>query len=175
MSSLTIYDPAMNWVQYEVEVVVDGTAPECPNGTATGEQFPVAVKSFGELPSGLPCVDLQSGIEQHSEAVGDLAGNEDTMPLHNKSDGSKAWTYTTVSGGEDGAMVWSSVGIDVATNTVYASTGNGVDEGHINVPSPLAPSFIALDKNTGDLVWESALPGRRPAGRKLFIHWRFMR
>jgi len=47
----------------------------------------------------------------------------------------------------------------VVGDLVYASTGNGVDEGHVNVPSPLAPSFIALDKNTGELVWESAAPG----------------
>jgi outer membrane protein assembly factor BamB len=42
---------------------------------------------------------------------------------------------------------------------VYASTGNGVDEGHINIPSPLAPSFVAVDATSGALVWENALPG----------------
>src|SRR5262245_39965804 len=42
---------------------------------------------------------------------------------------------------------------------LYTTTGNGVDEGHINIPSPLAPSFIALNKNTGKLVWENADPG----------------
>jgi outer membrane protein assembly factor BamB len=41
---------------------------------------------------------------------------------------------------------------------LYATTGNGVDEGHINIPSPDAPSFIALDAATGKLVWESSLP-----------------
>jgi outer membrane protein assembly factor BamB len=38
-------------------------------------------------------------------------------------------------------------------------TGNGVDEGHINVTSVRAPSFIAVDKNTGKVAWESDLPG----------------
>ncbi|MEM9553112.1 MAG: PQQ-binding-like beta-propeller repeat protein [Acidobacteriota bacterium] len=47
----------------------------------------------------------------------------------------------------------------VIGDLVYISTGNGVDEGHINVPSPLAPSFLALNKNTGELVWENADPG----------------
>jgi outer membrane protein assembly factor BamB len=42
---------------------------------------------------------------------------------------------------------------------VYVTTGQGVDEGHINVPTPLAPSFLAINKKTGELVWESALPG----------------
>ncbi|HSF39418.1 MAG TPA: PQQ-binding-like beta-propeller repeat protein [Thermoanaerobaculia bacterium] len=43
-------------------------------------------------------------------------------------------------------------------DVIYTVTGNGVDEGHINIPSPTSPSFIALDKNTGKLLWESALP-----------------
>jgi outer membrane protein assembly factor BamB len=47
----------------------------------------------------------------------------------------------------------------VVGDLLFTVTGNGVDEGHINVPSPLSPSFIALDKNSGELVWESALPG----------------
>jgi outer membrane protein assembly factor BamB len=47
----------------------------------------------------------------------------------------------------------------VIGDILFTVTGNGVDEGHINIPSPTAPSFIALDKNTGKLLWESALPG----------------
>jgi outer membrane protein assembly factor BamB len=39
-------------------------------------------------------------------------------------------------------------------------TGNGVDEGHLNIPSPASPSFIAINKKTGELVWESNLPGK---------------
>jgi outer membrane protein assembly factor BamB len=37
---------------------------------------------------------------------------------------------------------------------VYVSTSNGQDESHVNVPSPRAPSIIAINKNTGKLVWE---------------------
>ena len=47
----------------------------------------------------------------------------------------------------------------VVGDLVFAVTANGVDETHINVPSPDAPSFIALNKNTGELVWENASPG----------------
>jgi outer membrane protein assembly factor BamB len=46
----------------------------------------------------------------------------------------------------------------VVGDLVFTVTGNGVDEGHINLPVPLAPSFIAVNKNTGELVWESAAP-----------------
>jgi outer membrane protein assembly factor BamB len=47
----------------------------------------------------------------------------------------------------------------VVDGVLYATTGNGVDEGHINIPSPKAPSFIALDAKTGELLWENNLPG----------------
>jgi outer membrane protein assembly factor BamB len=37
---------------------------------------------------------------------------------------------------------------------IYVLTSNGQDESHVNIPSPKAPSIIALNKNTGKLVWE---------------------
>jgi len=37
---------------------------------------------------------------------------------------------------------------------IFVSTSNGQDESHVNVPSPKAPSIIALNHRTGELVWE---------------------
>ncbi len=37
---------------------------------------------------------------------------------------------------------------------IFLSTSNGQDESHVNVPSPKAPSMIAVNKKTGKLVWE---------------------
>jgi outer membrane protein assembly factor BamB len=48
----------------------------------------------------------------------------------------------------------------IVGDIIYAVTANGVDEGHFNIPSPNAPSFIALDKHTGKLLWKQAYPGR---------------
>ncbi len=47
----------------------------------------------------------------------------------------------------------------VVGDLVYVTTGHGVDEGHVNIPSPLGPSFVAIHKDTGEIVWESSLPG----------------
>jgi outer membrane protein assembly factor BamB len=38
---------------------------------------------------------------------------------------------------------------------IFLSTSNGQDESHVNVPSPKAPSIIAVNKKTGKLVWEA--------------------
>ena len=43
----------------------------------------------------------------------------------------------------------------IVGDILYTVTSNGVDEGHVNIPSPFSPDFIALDKNTGELLWES--------------------
>jgi outer membrane protein assembly factor BamB len=37
---------------------------------------------------------------------------------------------------------------------IMVSTSNGQDESHVNIPSPKAPSMIAVNKKTGKLVWE---------------------
>ncbi|HEY2784959.1 MAG TPA: PQQ-binding-like beta-propeller repeat protein [Fimbriiglobus sp.] len=43
---------------------------------------------------------------------------------------------------------------------VYFVTSNGVDEGHINIPSPEAPSFMCVNEKTGAVVWDKAYPGK---------------
>ncbi|WP_246146820.1 outer membrane protein assembly factor BamB family protein [Rubripirellula lacrimiformis] len=43
---------------------------------------------------------------------------------------------------------------------LFVNTSNGLDESHLNLPAPEAPSFICIDKNTGELLWSDASPGR---------------
>ena len=44
---------------------------------------------------------------------------------------------------------------------LYCGTGNGQDESHVNVPSPKAPSIIALEVESGKLKWEDNSVGER--------------
>ena len=46
-------------------------------------------------------------------------------------------------------------------NLVFLGTSNGRDEYGESVPSPEAPSFLAVDKNTGKVVWKDSSPGDR--------------
>lgn len=48
----------------------------------------------------------------------------------------------------------------VVGDLVFVVTANGVDDGHVKLPSPDAPSFVALDKHTGRLVWKDNSPGK---------------
>jgi HEAT repeat protein/outer membrane protein assembly factor BamB len=44
---------------------------------------------------------------------------------------------------------------------LMVSTSNGQNEGHTRVPSPRAPSLIAVDKRSGELVWRAVGPGEQ--------------
>jgi hypothetical protein len=46
-----------------------------------------------------------------------------------------------------------------AGDTLFVCTSNGVDESHINIPAPNAASFMAMDRNTGKVLWTDKSPG----------------
>jgi outer membrane protein assembly factor BamB len=46
---------------------------------------------------------------------------------------------------------------------VFVETSNGIDENHTRVPAPQAPSFIAVNRKTGKVVWKDNSPGHRIA------------
>lgn len=48
-----------------------------------------------------------------------------------------------------------------AGELVFVCTGNGVDEEHERPPAPQAPSFIAVSKKTGKVVWKRSDPEER--------------
>jgi outer membrane protein assembly factor BamB/HEAT repeat protein len=50
---------------------------------------------------------------------------------------------------------------------LMVSTSNGQNEGHTRVPSPRAPSLIAVDKHSGDVVWRAVGAG----GQVLHGQW----
>jgi serine/threonine protein kinase/outer membrane protein assembly factor BamB len=46
-----------------------------------------------------------------------------------------------------------------AHGMLFVCTSNGVDEGHLSMPNPNAPSFLAVDRDTGKVVWSDNSPG----------------
>jgi len=50
--------------------------------------------------------------------------------------------------------------VTAAGDLLLVGTSNGRDDMADEMPAPEAPSFIALDKRTGDLLWADASPGR---------------
>jgi outer membrane protein assembly factor BamB len=46
----------------------------------------------------------------------------------------------------------------IVGDLMFIVTANGVDEEHINIPSPEAPSFLCLNKQDGSFVWKNNAP-----------------
>ncbi len=42
---------------------------------------------------------------------------------------------------------------------LFVNTSNGLDESHLNLPAPDAPTFLCMNKNTGELLWQDSSPG----------------
>lgn len=70
------------------------------------------------------------------------------------TDGDILWVYDMI--GQLGVWPQDAANCSVLVHgeLLYVCTSNGVDRSHVKVPSPLAPSLIALDKRTGRLVAE---------------------
>lgn len=44
-------------------------------------------------------------------------------------------------------------------DVLFINTSNGVDESHVNIPAPKAPSFVAMNRDTMDILWTDMSPG----------------
>ena len=94
------------------------------------------------------CLDIQGFRDNEND------GPITNEPLTSQVDADVIWAFDMME--EVGAyphnlansspVVWGDL--------IFLSTSNGQDESHVNIPSPRAPSLIALNKNTGMLVWE---------------------
>ncbi|HEX8296254.1 MAG TPA: PQQ-binding-like beta-propeller repeat protein [Chthoniobacteraceae bacterium] len=70
------------------------------------------------------------------------------------TDGDILWRYDMMD--ELGVFPHNAANCSVITvgDTLFTCTSNGQDWTHVNIPSPLSPSFIALNKKTGQLLGE---------------------
>jgi polyvinyl alcohol dehydrogenase (cytochrome) len=67
------------------------------------------------------------------------------------ADGARAWRYFTVpEGGENGAMVWSTVGADLDSRLVFATTGN-----NYTLVGENSDAIHAIDLDSGELRWKT--------------------
>ena len=113
------------------------------------------------------CLDLEGltngneGPYQNEETYVRPKGSLD--PFNAKMDADIIWRYDMRD--ELGVFphnVTSSSALIVG-DRLFVATSNGVDWSHINIPSPLSPSWICLDKNTGELIGEDGSPASQHA------------
>ena len=84
-----------------------------------------------------------------------------SLGVADKQDADVIWVYNMM-GPEMGISQHNMCSCSVTSygDLLFVNTSNGLDESHINLPAPDAPSFICMDKNTGEVLWTDASPGR---------------
>ena len=103
--------------------------------------------------------------------IGDAARTFNLMVAGPRLNASK---LVTVDDKEEADVVWSfnmmdelkvsqhnmcSCSITALGDILFINTSNGLDESHENLPQPEAPSFMAMDKTTGEVYWTDKSPG----------------
>ena len=90
---------------------------------------------------------------------GENDGPFDAEDSQNKDEADVVWKYDMM--GEMGVSQHNmcSCSVTCAGDVLLVNTSNGLDESHINLPAPNAPSFIAMDRKTGKVLWHDKSPG----------------
>ena len=81
------------------------------------------------------------------------------ITVDDKHEADTIWSYNMMSELGTSQHNMCSCSVTALDDILFINTSNGVDESHINIPAPDAPSFIAMDKNTGKVLWTNKSPG----------------
>ena len=107
------------------------------------------VTSRGEV----RCLDTEGFLDDEND------GSYTAEPNENKDEADVLWVFDMMARLKVSQHNMCSCSVALAGDILLVNTSNGLDESHINLPSPDAPSFIALDRNTGELLWSDKSPG----------------
>lgn len=82
-----------------------------------------------------------------------------TITPDDKNEADTIWVFNMMT--ELGVSQHNMASCSVTTygDLLFVNTSNGLDESHINLPAPDAPSFICMDKNEGTVLWTDQSPG----------------
>jgi outer membrane protein assembly factor BamB len=80
-------------------------------------------------------------------------------PNENKDEADVIWSFDMMKTLAVSQHNMCSCSVTCAGNLLFVNTSNGVDEGHQNLPSENAPSFLCMNRETGELIWSDSSPG----------------
>lgn len=157
-------DPATDKVEPAIKDLDAGKMPEAlrPLFAKFGEELPaeVAVKADA---AGKKWSFTAKTNDAEREFRITLAGPRlsafKVLGVHDKDEADTIWVYDMMKELGTSQHNMCSCSITAWEDILFINTSNGVDESHLVIPSPGAPSFIALDKSTGKLLWQDSSPG----------------
>lgn len=106
------------------------------------------VSSRGEV----VCLDTEGFRDGENDGV-------KTEPNENESEADVVWAFNMMKTLGVSQHNMCSCSVTCAGDLLFVNTSNGVDEGHINLPSERAPSFLCINRKSGELIWTDNSPG----------------
>lgn len=99
------------------------------------------------------CLDTEGFLDGKND------GPYKQEPNTNKDEADIIWKIDLM--GKFGVSQHNACGCSVtaAGDILFVNTSNGVDEAHFKVPQPDAPSFMGINRTTGEVVWSDNSPG----------------
>lgn len=91
---------------------------------------------------------------------GENAGPFQDEPNENKDEADVVWKLNMMTQLGVSQHNMCSCSVTIAGDLMFVCTGNGVDEGHIALPKEDAPSFICLNRHSGEVLWTDNSPGK---------------
>ncbi|TWT81835.1 Outer membrane protein assembly factor BamB [Planctomycetes bacterium CA13] len=82
-----------------------------------------------------------------------------TLGTSDQRDADTVWVYNMMEELGVSQHNMASCSVTGYGDLLFVNTSNGIDESHINLPAPDAPSFICMDKHTAEVYWTNDSPG----------------
>ena len=99
------------------------------------------------------CLDTEGFLDNEND------GPFKEEPNQNKDEADVVWKVDMMSRLGASPHNACSCSVTAIGDVLFVSTSNGVDEAHKLVARPNAPSFLAMNKKTGDVIWSDKSPG----------------
>ncbi|MEQ8836543.1 MAG: PQQ-binding-like beta-propeller repeat protein [Lacipirellulaceae bacterium] len=99
--------------------------------------------------------DENDGPFKEEEAIIKEKGHEYNM----KEESDVVWVFDMMEKLKISQHNMCSCSVTAAGDVLFVNTSNGVDVEHNYIPAPEAPSFFAMNKNTGEVLWTDNSPG----------------
>ena len=82
-----------------------------------------------------------------------------SLGVYDKREADTVWTYSMMKDLKTSQHNMCSCSVTSYGDLLFVNTSNGLDESHINLPAPNAPTFVCMNKNTGEVLWTDPSPG----------------
>lgn len=118
--------------------------------TSRGEVRCLDTQGFYDGENDGPVTDEEEYIKEQSAAV--------DKPYDMKHEADVIWVYNMMEELGISQHNMCSCSVTSAGDILFVNTSNGVDVEHNYIPAPDAPSFFAMNKNTGEVLWTDGSP-----------------